>query len=554
MFLDIFYVFMTAMFAALIVVPFLRTWALAQGELDLPDARKVHDVPMPRLGGVAIFLSFVFSVIIFVPFTPEIQGILAGSLIIFATGLVDDLTGLPAKHKFSGEVAACMAAIVIGNLWLSNLGNLFGFGDIILPAWIGIPFTVFAAVGVINAINLIDGLDGLAGGISVLALTAFFTLGWFNDNVQLMFIAAALAGSLLGFLKYNFYPARIFMGDAGSLTIGFVLAFMSVYTTQNSGHRTNPMVPVLILALPLIDTIWVMTRRAISGQSPFAADRAHVHHKFLDLGFEHRFTVVIIYGMSMFWASSALLMRQAPEYLLLLFLIITIVVFYMALRYVLNNPEQFEFLQRDSSTGLRTSSIYLRLAGLIDRTVGSLLFLLGGYFLLALWSAFLHCTVPWQMAFILIGIGLYLWYRPFADNRQFVILIIYVTVSLATLEVWHADNLLLSTVSIKRLGDVLLGIASLIVVLKLIFRREGELYLTTADYLTLAICIFLSIASQQNALGFNLNGPLLRAMIGIFIVRTLCSRKLPYFQLTGWLSMGFLALVGLIGVFARGLG
>ncbi len=335
----------------------------------MPDARKVHETPMPRLGGIAIFLSFLLSVIVYVPVTSVVRGFLAGGLIIFITGLVDDLTDLSAKRKFAGQVAACLTTIALGDLWLVNLGDLFGFGTIILPAWLGIPFTLFAVVGVINAINLIDGLDGLAGGFSVMALTAFFVLSLLANDNQGALLVAALAGSLLGFLKYNFYPARIFMGDAGSLTVGFLLGFMAVYMTQRPHFQFSPMVPVLILALPLLDTVWVMTRRFVQRASPFVADRSHVHHKFLDLGFEHRFTVIIIYSLSLFWSCSALLMRTQPEYFLLLFLVGTASIFYFGLRHVLNNPEQFPFCARDAKSGIRSSVTYLRVAELVDHVV-----------------------------------------------------------------------------------------------------------------------------------------------------------------------------------------
>jgi UDP-GlcNAc:undecaprenyl-phosphate GlcNAc-1-phosphate transferase len=185
-----FYTFMTALFTALIIVPFLRKWALDQGTLDIPGERAQHSEPMPTLGGIAIFFSFLLVVLVYVPVTPAIRGFLVGGLIIFVTGLVDDLTNLSPKRKFAGEVVACLAMIVVGKIWLTNLGDLFGFGDIILPVWIGIPFTIFAVVGVINAINLIDGLDGLAGGLSVMALSAFFLLGWITDDQQTALLAA----------------------------------------------------------------------------------------------------------------------------------------------------------------------------------------------------------------------------------------------------------------------------------------------------------------------------------------------------------------------------
>ena len=548
--LTCFYTFMTALFTALIIVPFLRKWALDQGNLDIPDERKMHDTPMPRLGGIAIYLSFLFAIIVYVPVTPVIRGFLAGGLIIFITGLVDDLTQLSAKRKFAGEIAACLATIVLGKLWLSDLGNLFGFGEIILPAWIGIPFTVFAVVGVINAINLIDGLDGLAGGVSVMALAAFFVLGWIDGDQQTIFLTAALAGGLLGFLKYNFYPARIFMGDAGSLTVGFILGFLAVHTTQSPASTASPMVPILILGLPLLDTIWVMSRRIIQGESPFAADRTHVHHKFLNLGFEHRFTVVIIYVLMLFWICSALLFRTAPEYLLLLFLFVSAPLFYFVLRYVSRRTEQFALLRRDTAGSIRSSVTYQRIADLVDHLVPGLFYLLVCYLLLAMWANLTCCVMSWQIAPIILAVGLYLWYRPLTDDRQFLMLALYVAVGLATVEVWHAEDVLFAGFSIKRAGDVLLAVAGIIVLLKIQFRRVGDLFLSSADYLTLAVCVLLSIASQQNALGFNMNGVLFRTVIVILVVRTLCSRSFPYYKLTAWASFLFLAVVSVLGLIA----
>ena len=230
--LTCFYSFMTALFAALIMVPFLRQWALDKDTVDHPDARKIHDMPMPRLGGIAIFLAFLFSAIIYLPIDEKIRGVLAGTLIIFATGVVDDLNGLTSRRKFAGQVAACLTTILVGKLYLTDLGNLFGFGPVVMPLWLGVLFTVFAVVGVINAINLIDGLDGLAGGVSSIALTAFFLIGWLENDPVTMILSAALVGGVFGFLKYNFYPARIFMGDTGSMVVGYVLAFIAVTSTQ----------------------------------------------------------------------------------------------------------------------------------------------------------------------------------------------------------------------------------------------------------------------------------------------------------------------------------
>ncbi len=542
-----FYTFMTALFTALIIVPFLRKWSLDQGNLDIPDERKQHNEPMPRLGGIAIFFSFLFAVLVYVPVTPIIRGFLVGGLIIFVTGLVDDLTNLSPKRKFAGEVAACLAMIVVGKIWLSNLGNLFGYGDIILPIWIGIPFTVIAVVGVINAINLIDGLDGLAGGLSVMALTAFFLLGWITHDQQTALLAAALAGGILGFLKYNFYPARIFMGDAGSLTVGYMLGFLAVYSTQQPNATISPMIPVLILGLPVLDTVWVMSRRVLQRVGPFTADRSHMHHKFLDLGFEHRFTVIIIYSLMLFWISLALLFRTAPEPLLLFSLLGSAALFYLCLRYMLRHQAQFTFLSRDSASSIRSSVTYQRISALIDQLIPGLMPLLIGYLLLALWSIAAHNVLSWKMALILLAVGLYLWYRPLTESRSFLMLVLYVVFGMASVEVYHADEVVFAGFSIKRCGDILLAVATFIVIFKLQFRRIGELFLSTADYLTLAACVFLAIAVQQNVFNFNLTGALFRAMVAILAVRTVCSYSAHYYRLIAMPSFVFLVFAAVLG-------
>jgi len=515
---------MTALFAALIMVPFIRQWALDKENVDQPDPRKIHDVPMPRLGGIAIFLAFLFSAIIFLPIDESIRGLLAGMLIIFATGVVDDLNGITSRSKFAGQVAACFTTILVGKLYLTDLGNLFGFGPVVMPVWLGILFTVFAVVGVINAINLIDGLDGLAGGVSSIALTAFFLIGWLENDPVTMILSAALVGAIFGFLKYNFYPARIFMGDTGSMVVGYVLAFIAVASTQRSGSSISPMVPVLILGLPLLDTVWVMTRRIVKRMSPFAADRTHIHHQFLDLGFEHRFTVVIIYTISLFWAICALLLRNSPEYVLLLFYLATALGSYFLLRSLVQKKERFSFLERDDRTGIRSSSTYQMLSGYSDYLLIGIKLLLSLYLVVALASILKDSIIPWQVALILLGSGIYLWQSRQSDNRQFLMLIVYATFGLIATQIWHMDLPIIAEISLKRCGDVLLGAAGVLAVIKILFRRVGELFLTTADYLVLAVCIFLAIASQQAVLGYNINGPLFRTVVGVIALRTIATR------------------------------
>ncbi len=523
-FLTSFYALVTALFASLIMVPFLRRWALDQGNVDVPDERKVHDTPMPRLGGIAIFVSFLLSSLVYAPMTHAVRGILVGSLIVFVTGLADDLNGLSAKHKFFGQILACVATIVIGRVYLRDFGNLLGFGEFHLSVWIGVPFTVFAVVGVINAINLIDGLDGLAGGVSVIAFTVFAALGYLEGDLITTFFSVAALGAVLGFLKYNFYPARIFMGDAGSLTLGFLLGFLALHLLQSPGSSLDPMVPVLVLGLPILDTLWVMTRRVLSGVSPFIADRTHLHHKFLDLGFEHRFTVILIYGISVFWGCSAILMRSLPEYLLLIFYLTTALTFYLLLRHLLQHPERYTFLRRDSDTEVRHSKTYEWLSALAEKLMPIMYLLLSCYFILSIYSMTQQNTVPWQIAGVLFCFGLMLKFSIRTQSRQFLMLIVYAALGIAANEVWQTSGELIIGLSFKRLGDVLLIMAGALAAIKIFFSKPGELFLTTIDFLTLAVCAILAVAAQKSVLGYNIYGPLIRCIVAIFAVRVLVIR------------------------------
>ena len=519
-----FYTFITALFTSLLMVPFLRRWALERGELDQPDERKQHTVPMPRLGGIAIFLSFLFSAIIFVPISHCTRGILAGGLIIFVTGLIDDMRGLSAGQKFVGEVVASLTAILIGNHYLVSLGNLFGFGEILLPIWLGVPFTVFAVIGVINAINLIDGLDGLAGGVSLIALFAFLLLGLLTNDSTAVLLSAAMIGGILGFLKYNFYPARIFMGDAGSLTVGFLLGFLAVHVTQHPNSTVSPVVPLLILGVPIVDTIWVMSRRVLNGESPFSPDRTHMHHRFLNLGFEHRFTVLIIYGITTFWVVFSVFGIQFPDYVLFYsFLVLNAVGYLMITRWQHRFDVKSTMLN-DTHESIRDSAIYGRLSSLADNAVPVIQGGLAIYAVLTVYEMTIHNEVNWQIVglLLLIGFGIKFWG---GKDSQFIMLVVYAATALAAYEVWSAESRFIVGIAVKQVGDLLIGSMVVLSSVKFVFRKPEEFFLTTVDFLLLAICVTAAVASQVGTFGLCIAGPLLRFVLLLFAIRTVLTRK-----------------------------
>lgn len=509
------YIFMTALFMALIMVPALRRWAIEKRQFDIPDGRKVHVRPKPRLGGVAIFIAFLFAMLVFDEMGQQVKGILAGSLIMFATGLVDDLYGISAKKKFLGEIFGCLVTIFVGHLYITNLGNLFGTGNIVMPEWVGIPFTVFAIVGVVNALNLLDGLDGLAGGFTAVALGAFVLLGYLDGNVAVVSISAALVGGVFGFLRFNVYPARIFMGDAGSLTVGFVLGFLAVALTQVSGSTVQPVVPFIILGLPIIDTVRVMSERLIKRGNPFAPDRSHVHHRFLDLGFHHRFTVLIIHGLTLFWAMIALLFYKQPGHLLLSSYILLSVLFYAALRLSLKYKRYFPILNRDSDRSLRESRIFLTLARWNDKVDPVLAFLLLIFFG---WTALSPLDVGAQVfriSLVLLLVSCVSFFISRNLRNPFLMALLFIS---GMVIAFQSEQFGLGGVdhsfSQATFRNLLFIIGGMLVAYKVTFHNgTGVLRQPSMDFLLFAMALSLAILSPELKLTYRLHEVVLKGIV-----------------------------------------
>lgn len=296
---------------SLAVTPFVRDCALGRGWVDKPDhgqsgARKIHRTPIPRLGGVAIFVAYGVS-FLFVMLLPLkgarlveqelnlVARMAPAVLIIFCLGLVDDLISLPAWMKLIGQLAAGTAAHVAGV-------TVFSFGNNPVPSWAQLPLTLCWLVLLTNAINLIDGMDGLATGVSLFAALTMLTSALLVGNIPLAMATVPLAGALLGFLRYNFNPATIFLGDCGSLLIGFLLGCFGLIWSQKSATLLGVTAPLLALAIPLLDVALAIARRFLKRQSIFGADRGHIHHRLLDRGLTVRQAALLLYGVALLFA------------------------------------------------------------------------------------------------------------------------------------------------------------------------------------------------------------------------------------------------------------
>jgi UDP-GlcNAc:undecaprenyl-phosphate GlcNAc-1-phosphate transferase len=298
-----------AVAVSMLVIPLVRRFAPRLGLVDMPDPRKVHTVPIPRVGGWGITLGSLLPLVLAFKLDPLVQSFLIGCVILFAFGIWDDARTIGHWPKFIGQLAAVAVVVYYGGLWVSRVP----FIESPLPPELGKPFTMFALIGVINAINHSDGLDGLAGGESVLSLMALAILGYMSGSTLVLGISLATIGGIFGFLRYNSHPAYVFMGDCGSQVLGFTLGFLVVYLTQVANPSVSAALPLLILGLPIADILVVFYQRVRAGMNWFKATRNHVHHRLLQAGFGHYETVVIIYLIQATFVVSAVLVRYESD-------------------------------------------------------------------------------------------------------------------------------------------------------------------------------------------------------------------------------------------------
>ena len=302
-----FLAFITALIAVYAPTPLVIKFAIKTGAMDKPDPRKVHKKPIPRLGGLAIYLAFMIAVCSMLDFSKEIVGLLLGGTFIVIVGIIDDFISLPAKVKLLGQIlAACI--LVAFDIRIDFITD--PFGDFIFLEYLAIPVTIFWIVGITNTVNLIDGLDGLAAGVSTIATVTILLVALQSGDLPVVFLTAALAGASLGFLHYNFNPARIFMGDTGSMFLGYMFAAISVIGAVKSAATIALIVPILALGLPILDTTFAIVRRYRGGVPIFKPDKGHLHHRLLAMGFSQRQAVLLMYVFSAFLGLAAIALTE----------------------------------------------------------------------------------------------------------------------------------------------------------------------------------------------------------------------------------------------------
>jgi UDP-GlcNAc:undecaprenyl-phosphate GlcNAc-1-phosphate transferase len=286
--------FLLSMVVTMAIMPVFQKLALRWRFVDQPNARKVHAAPIPRIGGIAMIIAVLVVAVVVLPLERADWYCLGAATLIAIFGALDDRLDLDYRIKFGAQLAAAALVVVGGDIQVHALTL---DDTVLLPAWVSVPLSLFFLVGITNAINLADGLDGLAGGTTFLSLGALAMLAHGAGQLSAAALALAFAGAVLGFLRFNTFPASVFMGDAGSQLLGFAVGVLSLRATQSATSSLSAAIPVLLLALPILDTLSVMVQRVSEGRSPFSPDKNHIHHKLLSLGFDHHEAVMIIYAV-----------------------------------------------------------------------------------------------------------------------------------------------------------------------------------------------------------------------------------------------------------------
>lgn len=328
-------IFLVACTVTWVLIPYFAHLANRIGLVDLPNARKVHRRPRPLVGGLVMGIGVMAAGLLF-----PMQGLLgyfAGAVLLVLIGFLDDYREVDHRVKFIAQILAAALIIAFSGAYLGNMGNLLGWGEIRLGVF-ALPLTVFAVVGVCNAMNMMDGMDGLAGSLALTTFAAMALLVIANGlNPQHAMLALAMCGVLVAFLRYNWRPASLFMGDAGSLMLGFTAAFLAVVITQGPTASVRPVIPLLLLAVPITDTLVIMTRRLMRGKSPFHPDKAHMHHILLRMGFLSDRVVQIMIGITLLFALVAVMGEYwviAEHYLFIFFLGYFFLIFFISFRIV----------------------------------------------------------------------------------------------------------------------------------------------------------------------------------------------------------------------------
>jgi UDP-GlcNAc:undecaprenyl-phosphate GlcNAc-1-phosphate transferase len=535
-----------SVFITIVLIPIFSRMAIRFGAVDLPDPRKIHTRPVPRIGGAAIALGAYVPVLFWAPAGNFVTAYLVGGGILIAFGLVDDLKGLGYKWKFLGQLLAALVIIFYGEVRITFLGSLLP-EDVQLAGWFAVGLTLIAIVGVTNAINLADGLDGLAGGISLLSFCSIAYFAYLVEGDVVFLLSLALVGSIFGFLRFNTYPASVFMGDTGSQLLGFSAIAFAVKITQE--HTSlSPVLPFIILGFPILDTLTVMVERIRHGRPPFAPDKNHFHHRLIGLGFFHAEAVFIIYLIQSAMILSAILFRYHYAWLFLagylLFSATLIGVFALADKTGFRVPRLplIDFFIKGKLRRIKDDNLIIRVSFEISKLLLPLMFL---------FICLIPGEIPGYASAAALGFGIALVALYVFGKRWMGMgmrLVLYSAIPLA-LYLGQGERSAWITPEMLTGYHLSLVVSAFFVILSIKFSRRTQGFrVTTLDFLIIFIAVVIPNLPDQFIRGQNLGFLAVELIVLLFGYEMLITELRGKFD-----AMAVSTLAGLAIVAIRGL-
>jgi len=525
-----FFTFIIAMFITMVLIPPLMRSAERLSFIDPPGERKVHENPIPRIGGVAMVVGAVTPVLLWMDRPPLVIAFLLGIGVILFFGAWDDRKALDFRLKFFGQFLAITIVVFYGGVEIRYLP--FHSIDPV-PAYVSIPFTYFALLGVTNAINLADGLDGLAGGTMLLSIAAIGLLAFLANDSLLVIFCLAVMGSIIGFLRYNTYPAQVFMGDCGSQFLGFAVGVLVIILTQDSNPALSPSMTLLILGLPIIDTFIVMGQRVYERRSPFKPDRNHIHHRLLAIGFDHYEAVLIIYIAQAALVTSAFVFRFESD----LFNMLLFSGFLLGIVFMFNTAERLGWSAHDKPdsqprTSLGTFVRRLRNSGVLtDYPVIFVAVTVPCYLLYAISRS---GTIPTDgavsaLVLLIFSASFLALFRQSVGIRIIERVVVYV---MATMTVYYWHTTVARYQGPYSFENVYFLILTIAIVISYRFAQPRQFTVTPTDFLVVFLAVIApglvgSIVSQGNIMAIGAKTVILFYAIEMLIARS-AGRELAF--------------------------
>lgn len=532
---NLFLIFISSLVISMALIPALIRSAALLGVLDPPGERKMHAAPIARVGGIAFAAGALSSLLLWAPLDLLFTSYLIGASVILCFGVLDDRINLGPKDKLMAQLLAALIVVGIGGLSLKTIP--FWEGEI--SPWLGAPFTLLILVAITNAINLSDGLDGLAGGLSLLSFSGIAFLADLSGDATLMTISLSLLGGIFGFLRFNTYPARIFMGDGGSQFLGFSAAFATILLADPARGSYSPLIGLWVIGLPILDTAGVMGQRWREGRSLFSADRNHLHHKLLSAGFLHHQAVTLIYALQAMMVGFAVLFHwRGEKELLMAYLMLAagiFSIFFLAgcgwFRFDLPTPPALSGPSEKEAGRFHMADWPMRLLG-----VGVPLFLI--------LSVFVPARIPSDFGWLAIGLfGLIL--IGFWVFRQSAPLLVRLGLYTGGAFVVYLSEQTMAGRPIEIVLNLFFGFLAVLVVIAIRLNREEPFETTPFDYLVLFVVLIVPVLPEIRIAEISLGLMAAKLLILFFAYELLMSRRSERLPQLGVVALWDLLALGL---------